>query len=122
MASGDPHYSTYDRGMIHFQGACVYTATRSVKKELLGGLEPFDVESRNVHLNGQTHVTYLDALYITVYGTEYSLEVESHGKTRILVSENKYKSIIMLNLYCRLVSALSLAVPIILSKSWYCDR
>ncbi|XP_061173301.1 zonadhesin-like [Saccostrea echinata] len=73
MASGDPHYKTFDGEMIHFMGTCKYTLTKSVTK---GDKCGFHISVKNEHRNGKTHVAYTRQVDIDTLGKRVSLRLK----------------------------------------------
>ena len=63
MASGDPHYKTYDGQWIHYMGHCKYTLTR-----LLQDTEcQFNVEVKN-RGKPNKHVTWTKYVEVSIHG------------------------------------------------------
>ncbi|KAK3093998.1 hypothetical protein FSP39_022729 [Pinctada imbricata] len=65
MASGDPHYKTYDGSIIHFMGICKYTMTKSKDSN---DECAFNVEVKNEHRGGNTRVSFTKSVDVTIYG------------------------------------------------------
>nr|XP_034323367.1 zonadhesin isoform X3 [Crassostrea gigas] len=72
MASGDPHYKTYDGEIIHFMGTCKYTLTKSMTVRDPCG---FHITVKNEHRRGKTHVSYTRQVDIDTLGKRVSLRL-----------------------------------------------
>ena len=70
MASGDPHYKTYDGEMIHFMGTCKYTLTRSTTSNDTCG---FHVIVKNEHRNKNTRVSFTRRVTLKILGKKIGL-------------------------------------------------
>ena len=79
MASGDPHYKTYDGNLIHFMGTCKYTLTKSTIEDDACG---FNVEVKNEHRKKKSDVSYTRYVDVKIYGI--SVRILPGGK--VLVS------------------------------------
>ncbi|KAM7377718.1 hypothetical protein PAMA_014158 [Pampus argenteus] len=64
--SGDPHYRTFDRFTHHFQGPYTYILTQD--HNLQNSLTPLVVRGKNIRRGGNRRVSFLDEMYIDVYG------------------------------------------------------
>lgn len=65
-ASGDPHYTTYDKRTHHYMGACSYTLTRPCNAS--SDLPYFTVDTQNEHRGSNKKVSYIRAVLINVDG------------------------------------------------------
>ncbi|XP_053199886.1 zonadhesin, like [Scomber japonicus] len=64
--SGDPHYRTFDKFTHHFQGPYTYVLTQG--HNLPNSLTPLVVRGKNIRRGGNRRVSFLDRMYIDVYG------------------------------------------------------
>ncbi|KAJ8309988.1 hypothetical protein KUTeg_011853 [Tegillarca granosa] len=65
MASGDPHYKTFDGQMIHFMGTCKYTLSKSLT---INDECAFNIEVKNEHRRNNKRVAYTRLVDLTIYG------------------------------------------------------
>ncbi|XP_055757341.1 IgGFc-binding protein-like [Salvelinus fontinalis] len=63
---GDPHYRTFDGLTHHFQGPYTYTLTQG--HDLPNSLVDLQVRGKNVRRGGSRKFSYLDEVYVDVYG------------------------------------------------------
>jgi len=77
-ATGDPHYKTFEDGLIHFQGACTYTLVETINSgRNLGFNRPhFKIIVKNQPTSFNAAVTVLEYVEIYVYGHVIRLEQE----------------------------------------------
>lgn len=70
MASGDPHYKTYDGQIIHFMGICKYLLTKSTKPQ---DKCAFSIEVKNYRRESNEKVSYTREVDLNIYGKKISL-------------------------------------------------
>ncbi|KAJ8338240.1 hypothetical protein SKAU_G00372060 [Synaphobranchus kaupii] len=73
-ASGDPHYTSFDKKVHHYQGSCSYTLTKPCN--VTSGLPYFSVDTQNEHRRSNKDVSYVRAVTVNVQGSEIRLSKE----------------------------------------------
>ncbi|XP_060070842.1 IgGFc-binding protein-like, partial [Ylistrum balloti] len=84
MASGDPHYKTFDGQMIHFMGTCKYTLTRSLDRKSKCA---FNVEVKNERRGRNTRVSFTRFVDVEIYGKKIRLQ---QNKKVYIDAEKRY--------------------------------
>lgn len=64
--SGDPHYRTFDKFTHHFMGPYTYILTQG--HNLQSNMPSLLIRGKNIRRGGNRRVSYLDEMYIDVYG------------------------------------------------------
>ena len=73
LAFGDPHYMTFDKKWLNFEGDCTYTLAETCTDI---DYEPFSIEVSTKKARAPDMVTYVRSVYINVYGHQVDLTYE----------------------------------------------
>ncbi|CAC5423642.1 unnamed protein product [Mytilus coruscus] len=74
VASGDPHYKSFDGQVIHFMGICTYTMVKSTSIDKCGG---FEVQVQNEHRGSNTKVSYTQ--YVLVKLADATIRLDKNN-------------------------------------------
>uniref|UniRef100_A0A672F8Q3 Fc fragment of IgG binding protein n=1 Tax=Salarias fasciatus TaxID=181472 RepID=A0A672F8Q3_SALFA len=77
IASGDPHYRTFDNLRFDFQGTCVYQLVRLCSQK--PGLVPFEVTVQNDN-RGNKAVSYTKTVKFSIYNATLTISKEAPGQ------------------------------------------
>uniref|UniRef100_A0A8C5QJV0 Uncharacterized protein n=1 Tax=Leptobrachium leishanense TaxID=445787 RepID=A0A8C5QJV0_9ANUR len=72
IASGDPHYNTFDNKVHHYMGNCSYTLSKLCDGSPID-LPYFHVYTTNEHRSSYTKVSYVQSVHVEVFNNKFDL-------------------------------------------------
>lgn len=96
IASGDPHFKTFDGQSLPYQGMCKYVLARPIETPD----DPecwFAAEVKNEPRYGSTQVSYVRLVDLFTFG----LQIRLHQNKEVLVSPHR----LVLQFYCPIVAS-----------------